>query len=85
MRQPMEKILRYLYELGPDSTGEAWTLVSRIMEDLALTREEVYTELMRGKNEGLVKTIETLEPGPQGLLSVAIIERGRRALLEKYK
>ncbi len=78
----MEKILRYLCELGTDSTGEAWTLVSRIMEDLALTREEVYTELMRAKNEGLVKTIETLEPGPQGLLSVTIIERGRRALVK---
>ncbi len=82
MRQHMEKILRYLCELGTDSTGEAWTLVSRIMEDLALTREEVYTELMRAKNEGLVKTIETLEPGPQGLLSFTIIERGRRALVK---
>jgi len=81
----MEKILRYLCERGIDSTGEAWTLVSRIMEDLALTREEVYTELMRAKNEGLVKMIETLEPGPPGLLSVTIIERGRRALLGKYK
>ncbi len=81
----MEKILRYLCELSPDSTGEAWTLISRIMEDLALTREEVYAELMKAKNEGLIQTIETLEPGPQGLLSVTIIERGRRALLAKYK
>jgi len=80
----MEKILRYLCELGTDSTGEAWTLVSRIMEDLAITREEVYKELMKAKNEGLVKTIKTLEPGPKGLLSITIIERGRRALLAKY-
>ena len=54
------------------------------MEDLAITREEVYKELMKAKNEGLVKTIKTLEPGPKGLLSITIIERGRRALLAKY-
>jgi len=80
----MEKILRYLCELGTDSTGEAWALVSRIMEDLALTREEVYFQLMKAKNEDLVMIIKTLEPGPHGLLSATIMERGRRALMAKY-
>ena len=68
----MERILGYLCEQRTDSTGEAWTLVSRIMADLDLTREEVYTELMRAMDEGLVKIINTLEPGPNGLLSVTI-------------
>jgi hypothetical protein len=75
----MERILQYLSELSPDSSGEAWTLVSRIMAELDLTREEVYTETMRAKDDGLVRTIETLEPGPHGLLSVTIKGRGRRA------
>ncbi len=73
----MERILGYLCEQWTDSTGEAWTLVSRIMADLDLTREEVYTELMRAKDKGLVKIINTLEPGPNGLLSVTIKDRGR--------
>ena len=73
----MERILGYLCEQMTDSTREAWTLVSRIMADLDLTREEVYTELMRAKDKGLVKIINTLEPGPNGLLSVTIKDRGR--------
>ena len=68
----MERILRYLCEQETDSTGEAWTLVSRITADLAITREEVYTELMKAEDEGLIKVIKTLEPGPYGLVSVAI-------------
>jgi hypothetical protein len=74
----VERILRYLGEQGTDSTGEAWTLVSRIMADLGLTREEVYTELMRAKDKGLVKIIKTLEPGPHGFLSVTITEQAHQ-------
>ena len=66
----MERILRYLREQETDSTGEAWTLISRITADLALTREEVYAELMKVEDEGLTKVIKTLEPGPWGLISV---------------
>ena len=76
----MEKILRYLREQEKDSTGEAWTLISRIMVDLGLTREEVYTKLLRAEDEGLVKMIKTLEPGPHGLLSVTITERCRKVI-----
>ena len=42
-------------EQWTDSTGEAWTLVSRILADLGLTREEAYDELMRAKDKELVK------------------------------
>jgi hypothetical protein len=45
----MEKILRYLSKQRPDCTGDAWTLILRTMEDMVLTREEVYTELMRAE------------------------------------
>jgi len=70
----VEKILRYLCDQETDSTREAWTLISRIMADLDLTREEVYTKLMRAEDKGLVKMIKTLEPGPYGLISVTIVE-----------
>ena len=73
----MEKILRYLCEQETDSTGEAWTLISRITTDLAFTREEVYTELMKVEDEGQIKMIKTLEPGPYGLISVTITVQGR--------
>ena len=74
----MERILRYLCEQETDSTGEAWTLVSRIAADLAFTREEVYAELMKVGDEGLLKVIKTLEPGPWGLISVAITDARAR-------
>ena len=73
----MERILRYLCEQETDSTGEAWTLISRITADLAFTREEVYTELMKVEDEGLIMVIKTLEPGPCGLISVTITDPGR--------
>jgi len=52
------------------------------MADLGLTREEVYTELMKANDEGLIKIIMTLEPGPYGLISTNITERGRLYLNE---
>ena len=73
----MERILRYLCEQETDSTGEAWTLISRITADLAFTREEVYPELMKAEDKGLIEMIKTLEPGPWGLISVAITDQGR--------
>jgi DNA-binding PadR family transcriptional regulator len=73
----VERILRYLCEQETDSTEEAWTLISRITADLAFTREEVYTELMKLEDEGVIEMIKTLEPGPWGLVSVAITEQGR--------
>ena len=76
----MERILRYLCEQETDSTGEAWTLISRITTDLAFTREEVYAELMKVEDEGLIKVIKTIEPGPYGLISVAVTDRGRLCL-----
>lgn len=44
------------------------------MEDLELTREEVYIHIMKAGDKGLVNMIKTLEPGPNGLLSVTIHE-----------
>ena len=70
----MERILIYLAGIESNCTGEAWVLVTRVMEDLDLTREEVYHHIMKADDEGLVKIIKTLEPGPYGLLSVTIIE-----------
>jgi len=74
----VEEILRYIGNIQPDSSGESWVLVSRIMVDLSLTREEVYTELMKVKERDLVRIIKTLEPGPYGLLSVTITDRSAR-------
>ena len=73
----MERILRYLCEQETDSTGEAWTLISRITADLVFTRDEVYAELMKVEDEGLIMVIKTLEPGPYGLISVTITDHGR--------
>ena len=73
----MERILRYLCEQETDSTGEVWTLVSRITADLSFTREEVYAELMEVEDEGLIEMIKTLEPGPYGLIPVTITDQGR--------
>ncbi len=70
----MERILRYLANIEPNCTGEAWVLVTRVMEDLDFTQEEVYSHITKANNEGLVKIIKTLEPGPYGLLSVTITE-----------
>ncbi len=50
-------------------------LVTRVMEDLDLTREEAYRHIMKANDKGLVKIIKTLEPGPYGLLSVTITAR----------
>ncbi len=46
----------------------------QVMEDLDLTREEAYRHIMKANDEGLVKIIKTLEPGPYGLLSVTITD-----------
>lgn len=73
--QFVEKMLRYLCEQRTDSTGEAWTLVSKIMADLDFTREDVYTELMKANDEDLVKILKTLEPGPYGIFSATITAR----------
>ena len=62
----MERILSYLAGIEPNCTGEAWVLITRVMEDLDLTREEVYPHIMKADDEGLVKIIKTLEPGPYG-------------------
>jgi len=70
----VDQIIQYLSEIPPDSTGQGWVLVTKIMEDLDLTREEVYIHIMKAGNEGLINIIKTLEPGPNGLLSVTINE-----------
>ena len=62
----MMAILEYLDGLRPDPSGESWTLVTRIMADLNISREEIFTKVMEAMAEGLVGVAMTLEPGPYG-------------------
>jgi hypothetical protein len=73
----MKSILEYLDKLPPDKVGESWTLITYIMNDLGLSREEIYEKVMEAREEGFVQIVKTNQDGPEGLLSVGIVERGR--------
>jgi hypothetical protein len=73
----MRRILSYLAELTPNPSGQAICSVSNLMTGLNLNREEIFTHVMQARDEGLVLIATTLDTGPNGLLSVTLIKRGR--------
>ena len=73
----MERILSYLADMKPDRYGESIALTSTLITDLNLPREEIFTHAMKARDEDLVTIATTLDPGPNGLLSISLTERGR--------
>jgi hypothetical protein len=45
----MEQILEYLEKIPSDRVGESWTLILYIMNDLGLSREEIFNKVMKAR------------------------------------
>lgn len=83
----IKRVLNFLAGIGKDCTGYSFALLRRIEEGTDLSRCEIEKAVRMAEKEGLVETIRTNLPGPDGLISVTITEKGRvwmeKGLIEK--
>ena len=73
----MMRILKFLASIKPDRTGFSFALPRTIQKETGLPLHDVYEIIEEAEREGLVRTIRTNLPGPDGILSAMITEKGR--------
>ena len=73
----MDRVISYLANLKSDRYGERIALVPSLMADLNISREVIFTQTMKARDQGLVQIATTLDPIPDNLSCVGLLERGR--------
>ena len=71
------KLFEYLASFPVDAHGTSWILVSQLVEDTGISREDLWETIQEIKIEAFLDCITTNVPCAEGLLSVTITNRGR--------
>lgn len=75
----MKEFFEYLAKYQIDRYGTSWVLVNQVVEDMRISRDDLWKIIRENKKEALLDHISTNVPCAEGLLSVTITQRGRRA------
>jgi hypothetical protein len=73
----MMRILKFLAGIKPDKAGLSFALPRTIQKDTGLPLHDVGEIIEEAEREGLVRTMRTNLPGPDGILAAMITEKGR--------
>jgi hypothetical protein len=75
----MMRVLRFLAGIKPDHAGFSFALPRMIQKATRLSLHEILEIIEEAEREGLVRTMRTNIPGPDGIISAMITEKGRSA------
>jgi hypothetical protein len=73
----MMRVLKLLAEIKPDQIGLSFALPRTIQKETGLPLHDVGEFIEEAEREGLVRTMRTNLPGPNGILAAMITEKGR--------
>ena len=73
----MKEFFEYLAKYQIDRYGTSWVLVSQVVEDTEISREDLWKIINEIKREAFLYHISTNIPSAEGLISVTITKRGR--------
>lgn len=73
----MKKLFEYLASFPMDIYDWSWVRASKVVEDMGISREELWKTIQKVKTEAFLDCIATNLPRGEGLLSVTITKRGR--------
>ena len=73
----MMRVLKFLAGIKLDQTGLSFALPRTIQNGTGLQLHEVGEIIEEAERDGLVRTVRTNLPGPDGILAAMITEKGR--------
>jgi hypothetical protein len=73
----MMRVLKLLAGIKPDQAGLSFALPRTIQKGTGLSLHDVGEIIEEAEREGLVRTVRTNLPGPDGILAAMITEKGR--------
>ena len=73
----MMRVLKFLAGIKPDHAGLSFALPRTIQKGTDLSLHDIGEIIEEAESEGLIRTMRTNLPGPKGILSAMITEKGR--------